>query len=478
MINKNKDQTSQPTGTSKMNQQDLRQLQQESAYATALLRSLQFSGVKFLRYFTVDLYNNVRCKVKPVDQLLLQSNISLEHQLSIAEVCYGGLRYSADVMTAGTGLDARNVLTIQPDLSSFRNLPYAPKSALVMGDLVNQYTGEQSPLCTRSLLRQVVQDAKEYYNIQFAVGVELEFCLMSSPNDFADRSMFANSTSLNEQEDLLADLYDQLKQQYIPVETIHSESGPGQVEVVLQYSKDPLQLADSVVLAQETIRAVSKKYNYKALFLPKYDMMKAGNGMHVHMSILDATTGQPVFSGGTNGGLSSKGSAFVEGLLQHLPGLMGLTMPTVNSFRRVGPGCWTGSRVGWALEDKECGVRVCSDLASREWNHVEVKLVDSSCNIYLALAGLLSSGLDGVVNELDLRPSLDEQKGPDETLPSPLPANIMGALEALEDDAHLMKLMRPAMSQAYLAVCRYDAEGSASSGTTLQDEVDAAYHRS
>ena len=179
-------------------------------------------------------------------------------------------------------------------------------------------------------------------------------------------------------------------------------------------------------------------------------------------------------------GLSAKGASFVEGLLQHLPALMGLTMPTVNSFRRVGPGCWTGSQVGWALEDKESGVRVCSDLATQEWNHVEVKLVDASCNIYLALAGLLSSGLDGIVQELTLRPSMDDDKNADDSSipPSPLPENVMEALQALENDAHLMSLMSPTMSQAYLAVRKHDAENSISSGTTLQDEVKAAYHRS
>ena len=195
--------------------------------------------------------------------------------------------------------------------------------------------------------------------------------------------------------------------------------------------------------------------------------------------MFDSITGQPILSNG-GAGLSNKGSAFVEGLLQHLPGLMGLTMPTVNSFRRVGPGCWTGSQVGWALEDKECGVRVCSDLATQEWSHVEVKFVDSTCNIYLALAGLLSSGLDGVVQELNLRPSLDDAGTEDETTEttSPLPANVMEALEALENDAHLMNLMSPTMSKAYLAVRKHDAESSVSSGTTLQDEVHAAYQRS
>jgi hypothetical protein len=102
---------------------------QDSAYATALLRSLQFSGVQFLRYFTVDVCNNVRCKVKPVDHLLKAGNgvVTLENQVSIASVCYAGLPFYADSMIAGTGMDARNVLTIQPDLNSFRILPYAKR---------------------------------------------------------------------------------------------------------------------------------------------------------------------------------------------------------------------------------------------------------------------------------------------------------------------------------------------------------------
>ena len=138
-----------------------------SAYATALLCSLQFSGVTFPRYFTLDLYNTVLCKVKPVNNLLLQLTISLAHQLSLAKVCNGGLPYSANVMTPGTGFNARNALTLQPDLSSFLNFPYAPKPELILCNLVNQYTGEQSPLCTRSLLRQVVLEARENHGIEF-----------------------------------------------------------------------------------------------------------------------------------------------------------------------------------------------------------------------------------------------------------------------------------------------------------------------
>lgn len=287
------------------------------------------------------------------------------------------------------------------------------------------------------------------------MGVELEFCLVDIKTEelFVDNSVFANTITLNDQEPFLTELMDQLKRQYIPIELLHSESGPGQVEVVMKYSNDPVAMADAVLLVKETIRSVARQFGYRALMIPKYNPMKAGNGMHVHMSIRDATTGQPLFC--DKNSLTEKGSSFVEGLLQHLPGLMGLTVPTVNSFSRIGVGCWTGSSVGWALEDKECGVRVCSNLQTKEWDHVEYKLMDSTCNLYLALAALFSCGLDGISRNVPLRPQLADAK---DTPPEPLPESVVKAFEALEADNHLMTTLGPQLSKGFLALRRHEAE--------------------
>ena len=141
-----------------------------SAYTTALLRSLRFAGVQFLRYYSVDACNNVRCKAKIVDRLLRDNESSLNNQVSIAEVCHAGLPYYADAMVDGTGMTAKNVLILQPDLNSFRILPYAPKSAAVFGNSVDQFTNEASSLCTRSLLGRVVREAREEHNIVFVSG--------------------------------------------------------------------------------------------------------------------------------------------------------------------------------------------------------------------------------------------------------------------------------------------------------------------
>ena len=114
-----------------------------------------------------------------------------------------------------------------------------------------------------------------------------------------------------------------------------------------------------------------------AVVTPKYDMEAAGNGMHLHISTRDATTNEPNFCNGS--ALTSKrGESFVEAILQHLPGLMGLTLPTVNSFRRIGPRCWTGSVVGWAVEDKECGVRVIPRKQNENSRHEKRRRLDST----------------------------------------------------------------------------------------------------
>jgi glutamine synthetase len=126
---------------------------------------------------------------------------------------------------------------------------------------------------------------------------------------------------------------------------LHTESAPGQLEIVLVYQEDPVQLADNVVLARETITAVTFKHGLKALFLPKINANHAGNGRHVHLSIRDTETGSNLFhsSGshtprrqsflmGMTMDISSAGQSFIEGILRHLPALLALTISQQTRF--------------------------------------------------------------------------------------------------------------------------------------------------
>ena len=225
----------------------------------ALLNTLQLAGVNFLRVTTVDICNSIRCKAVPIKYIL--SNLNSENQFakitSLAEACLAGLPSHVDSVVSGTGLTASRVLYLQPDLNTLRVLPYAPSHAFVMASARDQQTGNVSPFCTRSLLSRIKLLAEQNFGLVFHVGAEIEFQLFSASLDntklptTVDQSLFANSTTLNDQECFINDLVEQLDKQNIDIELVHSESAGGQLEVVLKYQEDIMKIADNVILTRE-----------------------------------------------------------------------------------------------------------------------------------------------------------------------------------------------------------------------------------
>lgn len=448
---------------------------------TALLRALKSAGVQFVRYVTVDSSNNTRSKAVPLKRLL-KSN-KLDNQVTIAEVCYGGLPAYSDAMVSGSTVDARRVLVVKPDMSTLQVLPYASKTAMVMGSVHDAHTNKVSSLCTRGLLARVLETGANNHAIAFQVGAELEFSLVRDVGDLYDEgqlpkpidsSVFGNTTTLNDQEEFISNLYQQLEEQDIEIELVHAESAPGQMEVVLAYQTDVMKLADNVVFARETIRSVARAHKLRALFLPKINAMQAGNGLHLHFSFRDLNSTNPkenAFSSKDQPGVASqKGGAFVEGILEHLPSLLALTTPSTNSFRRLGKGCWTGHNISWNTEDKEVPLRVCLDLESGDASNVELKLSDSMANIHLALAAVLSAGLNGIVGDLTLRPSSDEAKNS-----TPLPTTLPESLEKLRNNTLLNSVLGVALVTNYVAL--RSAEAEFTSKSTLEEEVVNAYNK-
>ena len=157
----------------------------------------------------------------------------------------------------------------------------------------------------------------------------------------------------------------------------------------------------------------------------------------------------------------------MEGILDHLPSLLSFSLPTVNSFRRVGAGCWTGHTLGWTTEDKEVPLRVCVDLNTQEATNVELKLSDSTANIYLELAMILVAGMDGMKNKRELRPMIDN--APSE----PLPKSLQESLDLLKKNELLLSVLGPELSTAYIAV----RESEVQIEKTLEEEVMDAFNK-
>jgi glutamine synthetase len=200
-----------------------------------------------------------------------------------------------------------------------------------------------------------------------------------------------------------------------------------------------------------------------ASFAPKPLANQAGNGAHIHFSLWDPSVETNLFFDPAGPYcLSAKGRYFIAGVLEHLPGLVALTCPTVNSYRRLLPHMWASAFTCWGPDNREAAVRVASPLRGVESTSVnaELKSADGSCNPYLALGGLIAAGLDGITRELDPgEPVLVDPA----TLTEPeresrgirrLPTTLGQALDALERDSVLVDALGALMLATFTGVKR------------------------
>jgi len=215
--------------------------------------------------------------------------------------------------------------------------------------------------------------------------------------------------------------------------------------------------------------------------------------MHVHLSLYDCRSVQRrnIFSPASPPRndddddeddtkiISNIGGSFMEGILRHLPALTALVMVSGESYARVGPGCWTGYDVRWGVEEKEVPLRVCLDdddddevvlgnssggSRSRRIvaSNVELKLLDHTANVYLALAGILRAGIDGICEGMELRrvgvtivdDDDDNDNDDDSSVGEALPKSLDESLDCLQYDTVLMDLLGEGLSTSYIAVKR------------------------
>jgi glutamine synthetase len=175
----------------------------------------------------------------------------------------------------------------------------------------------------------------------------------------------------------------------LSVEQIHPEYAPGQYEVSIA-ATDPVGAADDLVLARETIRAVSAEFGLRASFAPKVDAAGVGNGGHVHFSLW--RDGQNLMAGGDGpAGMTAEAETATAAILVRLPALLALGAPSVASYLRLVPSHWAGAYACWGVENREAALRFVPGAAGERARaaNLEVKPFDAAANPYLLLAGLL-----------------------------------------------------------------------------------------
>lgn len=434
---------------------------------------LQQAGIKFVRILWCDNANIIRGKAVHLDLLseYFNSGVGISAGQQGVPVMY-------DAVIPDTGLSPVGEVRLIPDWSSLKMLPYAPSHARVMGNMVLK--GEPWAMCPRNFLVKSITAARER-GLSVKAAFENEFYLLrqtATVLEPADETLFASTQAMDLHHRVIDRITDSLIAQGIAVEQYYPESGPGQQEISFRYG-DAVFAADSQIAFRETVRAIAHQQDLKASFLPKIFPNAAGSGCHIHFSLWqDEQNLLPDPQGVC--GLSTTARAFIAGILHHLPSLMALTTPSVNSYRRLLPHCWSGAYRCWGLDNREAAVRVPSNPAGCP-THIELKTVDASANPYLALGAAIAAGLDGVQRNLaapepvtvdpgNLTPEELSNRGIER-----LPSNLGAAIARLQQNEVLLDALDSELSQGFLAVRR--AEWEAMKDWELETEVKTLWAR-
>lgn len=440
--------------------------------------ALKREDLRFLRVLWCDNANVIRTKAihlpslkqqlsnngtveKRSEELLTRIERSLTNSIVLQ-----ALPVICDEPVPEAGLEPIKEIRLVPDWSTLVMLPYARGHAQVMGNLM--LDGSPWKLCPRELLRRAARMIGEL-DYQVKVGAEIEFFLLQKHQHFegdgafaepVDKALYAQNSAFETSRAVIDEIAEMLWNNGIELAHYNPESGPGQHEISLHYC-EPLVLADRLISARETIRSVALKHGLIASFVPKLFDDATGSGSHLHISLWSAEKNITPDSKG-NWYLSQPAESFIAGILEHLPGLMALTTPTPNSFRRIQPRAWSGAFRMWGIDNKEAAIRVLANPFGEGPNHFELKTVDLSANPYIAVFGVIAAGWDGIQRNLKLSEPIQvdpanlteaERKSLGVDL---LPTNLEEALEKLDQDNVLKEAMGKEYYRVYTAVRRFE----------------------
>lgn len=375
-------------------------------------------------------------------------------------------------------------IRLVPDPETFAVLPYAPKSGRLLCDMVT-LEGTPWDVCPRSFLKRMIERARQA-GVALKATFENEFTLARHESGQyvpLDRSPCFSTIGMDSAAPVMIEIIEALMAQGVYPEQYYAELGPGQQELPVRFA-DALRAADNQITVRETARGVALRHGLLASFAPKPFPDQAGNGSHVHCSLWRIKDGRNHFHD-PNGryGLSEAGYAFIGGVLAHLPALVALTAPSVNSYRRLQPRFWSSAYTAWGPDNREAAVRVPSKRRGLEMEstNLELKPSDPSNNPYLALGALLAAGLDGMERKLD--PGEPTLVDPDTLSEAErnrrgirrLPGSLAEALAALEADEVLRAALGDTLAREYLTVKR--SEARAFEGKDVAFEIDQHFYK-
>lgn len=339
---------------------------------------------------------------------------------------------------------------------------------LVICDIA-ETDGRPWQCCTRSFLREALVLLEHELGLRVLASFEHEFQLPSEEPAALPFSLEAQRRAGGFPERAMR----ALDQAGAEPERFMPEYASHQFEIPVSPAEG-VAAADRALVLREVVREVARREGRRATFSPLLDPAEAGNGVHVHLSLIDREGRPALYDAERDGSLSELGGSFAAGILRHAGALSALTAPSPVSAARLAPHHWGAGAVCLGLRNREALLRIPPLVTGGEGGEpapqlrLEYRAADAAANPYLALGAIVLAGLEGVRADLEPPPLLERDPA---TLDAQearrfgvgeLPATLEGALAALAADERARGWMPPLMHEAYLAVKRSEIDAARS----------------
>jgi glutamine synthetase len=294
------------------------------------------------------------------------------------------------------------------DVSTLRRVPWDGNVPFFLGEFVNA-DGSPYPVCPRQILKRVLKRAEK---LGFApmCGIEYEwFNFAETPQSWAGKKgvgpetitpgMFGYSLlRMGDQRGFFNALMDEMLAFGVPIEGLHTETGPGVYEVAIQFSS-ALEAADRAILFKTGAKEIGKRFGVMPSFMAKWNAQLPGCSGHIHQSLSDGKSNL-FYDAKSKRSMSKLFESYLAGQLQALMQLAPMFWPTVNSYKRLVDGFWAPVKPTWGLDNRTASFRVIA--GSPKATRLETRCPGADMNPYLASAAVIAAGLHGVEKGLKL----------------------------------------------------------------------------
>lgn len=409
-----------------------------------IIKFVEENDVEFIRLQFTDLFGILKNVAIPKSQL----KKALDNQM----------------MFDGSSIDGfarieESDMCLRPDLDSFVIFPWRPQTGKVARLICDVYKTDGTPFegDPRHILKKAIAEA-EKMGYTFNVGPECEFFLFNVDENGApttnsnDQAAYFDLGPNDLGENARRDMVLTLEDMGFVIEASHHECAPAQHEIDFKYG-EAVKTADSIMTFKLAVKTIAQRHGLHATFMPKPKANMAGSGMHINMSL--EKDGKNVFAdeNGKNG-LSEEAYHFIAGLMKHINGIVAITNPLVNSYKRLIPGYEAPVYIAWSSKNRSPLIRI--PAARGKGTRVELRNPDPTANPYLALAVCLIAGLDGIKNKLEVCDSVDAniyamtKKERRERGIDSLPETLIDAVKHLEKDELIMEFLGEETAEKYI----------------------------